>query len=63
MSTFYRIEPAVSGELGLASELDYSTPPPYAVTKLVYEFSVWLGDDLLTADLCYIVTERLRDVR
>ena len=40
--------------------MDVSSHPP-TVTRLHYQFDGWLGDDLLEAFPCFIVTERLAD--
>ncbi|PQA90711.1 hypothetical protein SAMN05421796_1137 [Chryseobacterium piscicola] len=54
------IEPEVAGSLGRETELDNSVFPPH-VKKLHYEFSGWLGDDILESFPCYIVTDSLRE--
>jgi hypothetical protein len=59
MSSFHVLEPEVAGELGDQAVCDYSVKP-FKVVKLQFRFTVWLGDDLLTAHPCFIVTERLR---
>ncbi|MBI1832500.1 MAG: hypothetical protein HYR84_13745 [Planctomycetes bacterium] len=58
MATFHVLEPEVAGGLGEASVLDHSSQPP-TVIHLDYEFMVWLGDDLVEANPCFIVTDRL----
>jgi hypothetical protein len=53
------VRPEVAGGFGEQTELDFSVSPP-DVVKLNYEFSGWLGDDILETYPCFIVTERLR---
>ena len=57
---YYTLQPEVAGGMGSGTILDSSTHPP-RVSKLVYEFSGWLGDDLLETFPCYIVTARLKE--
>jgi hypothetical protein len=52
---YFYIEPEVGGGLGPHSEVDNGTHPPI-VSKLNYEFDVWLGDILLEGFPCWIVT-------
>src|SRR5690554_6765629 len=52
------ITPEVAGGLGENTALDPSVHPP-RVDHLHYELSGWLGDDLLEAFPCFIVTDRL----
>jgi len=54
----YELEPEVAGGLGANTVADSSFHPPL-VEKLHYEFSGWLGDDLLESFPCYIVTTAL----
>jgi len=54
------IEPEVAGELGKETIMDASAHPPI-IQKLNYEFSGWLGDDILESFPCFIVTERLKN--
>jgi hypothetical protein len=56
---YYIVEPEVAGDLGDDTELDSSVHPPL-VTRLHYEFEVWLGDALLESFPCFIVTEAAR---
>ena len=60
LNSYYVLEPEVAGDFGPATILDPSRRPP-DVRVLDYEFTVWLGDDLLTTHPCFIVTDRLRD--
>lgn len=54
------LEPEVAGGFGPGSVLDHRLRPP-RVEKFNYEFDVWLGDPLLEAVSCFIVTEDLGD--
>jgi hypothetical protein len=54
------LEPEVAGGWGPGTEADLSVHPP-VVGHLVYEVEGWLGDDLLEAFPCFVVTERLAD--
>lgn len=56
---FYELAPEVAGHFGSDTVLDRSTHPPI-VRSLHYVFDGWLGDELLTAFPCFIVTEHLR---
>lgn len=53
------LEPEVAGSLGKDTQMDASIHPPL-VKKLHYEFDGWLGDDILEAFPCFIVTAKLR---
>ena len=55
---FYFLEPEVAGGWGEDTQVDRSIDPPL-VRKLHYEFSGWLGDELLESFPCFIVTETL----
>ena len=64
MACLYLLEPEVAGELGRNTVFetgdnarDKGKRP--VVTKLHYHFSGWLGDDLLEATPCFIVTASL----
>lgn len=57
---YFYIEPEFSGELGEGTLMDTTVHPP-KVEKLNYEFSSWLGDDLIESFHCYIVSERLAE--
>lgn len=52
------IEPEVAGGLGIETIIDNSVHPPI-IKKLHYEFSGWLGDDILETFPCFIVSENL----
>jgi putative Mn2+ efflux pump MntP len=56
---WYVVEPEVAGGFGPNSILDPSVRPPL-VTRFNYEFDVWLGDPILEAIGCFIVTQSLR---
>lgn len=56
----YWIRPEVAGELGPRSSLDTSVYPP-RVTRLHYEFSNWMGDDIVESFPTVIVTATLAD--
>ncbi|GIG21270.1 hypothetical protein Cch01nite_19940 [Cellulomonas chitinilytica] len=58
-SKFYVLEPEVAGGWGDGTVVDREFHPPI-VSRLVYEFDGWLGDDLVTTFPVYIVTDRLR---
>jgi hypothetical protein len=49
------LEPEVAGGIGKGTVMDRSCYPP-VVSKLNYEFDVWLGDVLLEGFPCWIVT-------
>ena len=57
---FYELSPEVAGEIGPQSQVNYEVHPPL-VTELQYLFHGWLGDDLLEAFPCYIMTVRLKN--
>lgn len=52
------VSPEVAGELGDASIMDSSVHPP-TVSKLHHRFEGWLGDDLLEAFPCLLVSSAL----
>lgn len=63
MSKFFAVEPEVAGGFGPNTILDRNVYP-IRVDHLHYEFSGWLGDELLEATPCWIVTENLaRQIR
>lgn len=57
---FYYLDPEVAGELGANTVMDLSQHPP-SVSHLHYNFTGWLGDDLLESFPCYIITRQLCD--
>lgn len=52
------ISPEVAGELGDRAVLDSSVHPP-VVHRFHHHFQGWLGDDLLAAFPCFLITSRL----
>lgn len=52
------VSPEVAGELGDNTEMDSTVHPP-KVTRLHYRFEGWLGDDLLEAFPCFLVSAQL----
>ena len=58
---YYYVEPEVSGELGEKTIADTSIHPPN-ISKLHYQFDGWLGDDILEAFPCYIITKQLKEI-
>lgn len=54
------IEPEVPGGFGCNTQMDSSTHPP-KVNKLHFEFSGWLGDDIIESFPCFLVTESLKN--
>lgn len=56
---YFLVAPEVAGELGDGTVMDASVHPP-RVSRLHYEFTDWLGDDLLESFPCYVVTDRCR---
>lgn len=55
---YFVLEPEVAGELGPNTVMDTSVHPPL-VSRLHYEVTGWLGDDLLETFPCFVVTDRL----
>ena len=58
---YYLLYPEVAGELGDGSEIVYEDGQIKEVIFLEYNFMGWLGDELLTTDPCFIVTESLQN--
>lgn len=56
---FYKLDPEVAGHFGPGTIVDRSTHPPI-VRSLHYVFDGWLGDEVLTAFPCFIVTRRMQ---
>ena len=56
----YWIRPEVAGELGPRSSLDASVYPP-GITRLHYEFSNWMGDDIVESFPPFVATATLAD--
>jgi hypothetical protein len=55
---FYLLKPEVAGGLGPGTVLDRSMDPP-VIERLEHRFDGWLGDELLAAIPCFLVTEKL----
>lgn len=58
---FYYIEPEVAGELGENTLMDSSVHPPL-ISKLHYQFSGWMGDELLESFPCFIISSRMVEI-
>ena len=58
---YYRLDPEVAGHFGPETIVDSSTHPPI-VHSLHYVFDGWLGDELLTAFPCFIVTKHMQQL-
>src|SRR5262249_4416388 len=56
MSKYFRVCPEVPGELGENTVMDVSVHPP-VVTHLHLVFTDWLGDCLVTAFPCFLISE------
>lgn len=52
------LEPEVAGGWGKGTVANASVHPP-VVEELEYEFSGWLGDELLESFPCFIVSDRI----
>lgn len=57
----YILEPEVAGGWGEGTEADTSCHPP-KVSKLIYAFDGWLGDELLESFPCFIVSQNLANL-
>jgi len=55
----FRLEPEVAGEIGENSIINYERGMIKEVKFLNYEFTGWLGDELLTSHPCFIVSENI----
>ena len=55
---YYTLSPEVAGELGDRTELDNTVHPPI-VTHLHYQFSDWLGDELVESFPCFMISTTL----
>ncbi|WP_018680538.1 hypothetical protein [Actinokineospora enzanensis] len=58
MTRYYRLEPEVPGQLGPGSDVD-RTVVPWVVRRVEFAFHDWLGDDLVTSDPVFLVTETM----
>ncbi len=56
---YYELEPEVAGGMGDMTEIVYEGYKMKEVTFLHYEFFGWLGDELLTTNRCFIVSDSL----
>ena len=56
---YYLLNPEVSGELGDGCKIEYKNGMIHEITFLEYHFTGWMGDELLTAHPCFIVTKEL----
>lgn len=62
---FYMLEPEVAGEIGENTvyanfeEVKNNGVQPI-ISKLHFEFSGWLGDDIIESTPCFLVTEKLK---
>jgi hypothetical protein len=52
------VSPEVAGELGEHTEMDSSVHPP-SVSRFHHRFEGWLGDELLEAFPCFLVSSDL----
>lgn len=55
----FRLEPEVAGEIGENSKIKYERGMINEVEFLHYEFTGWLGDEILTSHPCFIVSENI----
>ncbi|MBW9154748.1 hypothetical protein [Clostridium estertheticum] len=55
----FRLEPEVAGEIGENSRIRYERGMIKEVEFLHYEFTGWLGDEILTSHPCFIVSENI----
>ena len=53
----FRLKPEVAGEIGENSKIKYERGIINEVEFLHYEFTGWLGDEILTSHPCFIVSE------
>lgn len=58
---YYLLKPEVAGELGDSSEIIYEGGRIKVVVFLEFVFKEWLGDEILKARPCYIVTNGIKD--
>src|SRR3954454_12760017 len=59
-NSHYILEPEVAGGLGKNTAIDRTVHPP-RVSRLHYNFDGWLGDVLLEAFPCFIITEAAKE--
>jgi hypothetical protein len=60
MTARWYVSPEVAGELGEHTDMNTTVHPP-KVYRLHYQFQGWLGDDLLEAFPCFLVSRRLAE--
>ena len=58
---YYLLKPEIAGDLGDSSEIIYEDGRIKEVKFLEFVFRGWLGDEILKARPCYIVTEDIMD--
>ncbi len=58
---YYILYPEVAGELGDKCKIIYENGKIKEIEHLQYNFKGWLGDELLTAHPCFIVSEGLKN--
>jgi hypothetical protein len=58
MMRYFRLSPEVAGDWGDNIVVDVSTHPP-VVSRLHFEFQVWLGDEIVQTFPCYLATDAL----
>jgi hypothetical protein len=56
MAKYFQVHPEVPGELGENTAMDASVHPPI-VTHLHFVFTDWLGDCLITAFPCFLISQ------
>ena len=56
---YYLLKPEVAGELGNSSKVIYEEGRIKEVTYLEFVFLGWLGDEILKARPCYIITKNI----
>ena len=54
---YYLLQPEIAGELGDSSEITYEDGRVKEVQFLEFVFTRWLGDEILKARPCYIITK------
>lgn len=55
----FRLEPEVAGEIGENSKIKYERGVINEVEFLHYDFTGWLGDEIVTSHPCFIVSENI----
>jgi hypothetical protein len=64
MSKYYRLFPAVAGDIGEKTQHDGTEIPPVPSTthRLHHRVRVWIGDDITRCEWFLVVTDKLRDI-